>query len=325
MENRLSIIVPVYNGEKDIEKCLLSLINQTLEIEIIVVNDGSIDNTESIVLKLAENNKNIHYYYKKNSGIADTRNFGVSKVQTEYFGFLDSDDTVKETMAQRMLAEIDKTKADICLANFTWTYDNSSDNKLAHDIGYKDKHEILEKMFATLWNKIYRTKWFKDTNIKFPSGLRYEDASVLYRLAYYMDNVCYVDESFVDYYQRPGSITHTFNININDMIEVFKGIKEFYISKNAFDEYKEEIEYLYIRFFLGNSYLRACRIIDKEVRMDTLNKGWEFLNSNFPNFKKNKYLKNSGLKNKYFRIINKNRYYNNVYLFKLLYKLKLMK
>ena len=180
-------------------------------------------------------------------------------------------------------------------------------------------------MFSTLWNKIYRTSWFRSTNIRFPSGLRYEDTSVLIRLAYYMDKVSYVNESFVDYYQINGSITHTYNININDMISVFKGIKNFYEEKGAFEEYREELEYLTIRFFLGSSYLRACKIIDKDVRNDTLNKGWNYLNSTYPNFKNNKYLNNGGKKNLYFKLINKRSYYFNVYLFKLLYKIGIMK
>lgn len=322
--NKLSIIVPAFNSEKTIERSIVSLLNQTVKVTIIVINDGSTDKTEDIVLKLAKDNSNIEYYFKENTGISDARNLGVSKVKTEYFGFLDSDDCVKNDMAEKMLNCIEENKADICMSNFTWVYEDGN-RKDAKDINYKNKHEILEKMFATLWNKVYRTKWFKDTGLSFPSGLRYEDASVLYRLAYYMDKVCYVDETFVDYYQIKGSITHTFNININDMISVFKGIKEFYIEKNCFDEYKDEIEYLFIRFFLGNSYLRACRIINKEVRKDTLDKGWKFLNENFPDFKNNKYLNNSGIKNKYFKLITRNSYYGNVWVFKLLYKLGLMK
>jgi len=322
--NKLSIIVPVFNGEKTIERSIVSLLKQTTEVTTIVINDGSTDKTEDIVLRLQKDNKNIEYYYKDNSGISDTRNLGVSKVETEYFGFLDADDYVKPNMAEKMLECIENNVADICMSNFTWVYEDGT-RKEAIDIGYKDKHEILEKMFATLWNKIYRTSWFKDTGIEFPSGLRYEDASVLYRLAYYMDKVCYVDESFVDYYQIKGSITHTFNININDMISVFKGIKEFYEEKNVFHEYKPEVEYITIRFFLGSSYLRACRIIDDSVRKETLDKGWNYLNSTYPNFKENKYLNNSGLKNKYFSLINKNRYYGNVWLFKIAYKLGILK
>ena len=95
----LSIIVPVYNGEKTIKRALDSLLNQTIKVDIIVVNDGSIDKTEDIVLDLKKDNDNIFYFYKDNSGISDARNFGVDKVNTKFFGFLDSDDYVKEDMA----------------------------------------------------------------------------------------------------------------------------------------------------------------------------------------------------------------------------------
>ena len=123
------------------------------------------------------------------------RYFGNCPVETEFFGFLDSDDVVKEDMAYKMLRAIKDNN--ICMANFTWVYEDGL-RKEAFDVGYKDKHEIIEKMFSTLWNKIYRTSWFRNTGIRFPSGLRYEDTSVLIRLAYYMDRVAYVDEAFVD-------------------------------------------------------------------------------------------------------------------------------
>ena len=320
--NKLSIIVPVYNGEKTIKRTIDSLLNQTVEVDIIVINDGSNDNTEKIVLDLKKDNGNIHYHYKDNSGISDTRNLGIEKVNTEFFGFLDSDDYVKSDMAEKMLDAIKDN--DICMSNFTWVYEDGS-RKEAKDIGYKNKHEIIEKMFSALWNKIYRTSWFKNTGIKFPSGLRYEDTSVLIRLAYFMDKVAYVDEAFVDYYQLNGSITHTFNININDMIAVFRDIKKFYEEKGAFEEYKPELEYLTIRFFLGSSYLRACRIKNKEIKKDTLDKGWNYLNETYPNYKDNAYLNNGGKKNLYFKLINKRRYYLNARIFKRFYELGIMK
>lgn len=321
--NKLSIIVPVYNDEKNIKNCLNSLINQTTEVDIIVVDDGSTDNTYSVVKDLASKNINIKYFAKENKGIACARNFGVDKVQTEYFGFLDSDDTCKNEMAEKMLYEIEKQNADICFSNFTWVYENGK-RKESKDVFYLDKKDIFSKMFATLWNKIYRTSWFKETNIKFPDGYRYEDASVLYRLVPHMDKVCYVDEVFVDYYQRKGSITHTFNVNINDMIYVFKGIIDYYKDKDLYDEYKDELEYVSTRFFLGNSYLRACRINDKNLRNETLEKGWNFLTNNFSSFKNNKYLDLPGKKNTYFKQISSKKYFSNVKWFRLLYKMHLL-
>ena len=225
-------------------------------------------------------------------------------------------------MAEKMLEAIKDN--DICMSNFTWVYEDGK-RKLAKDIDYKDRREIIEKMFSTLWNKIYRTSWFKETKIRFPSGLRYEDTSVLIRLAYYMNKVSYVDESFVDYYQINGSITHTYNVNINDMIAVFKDIKKFYEEKGAFELFKPELEYLTVRFFLGSSYLRACRIKNKKIKKDTLDKGWKYLNDTYPNYKDNVYLNNGGKKNLYFKLINRRRYYLNSNVFNVFYKLRIMK
>ena len=320
--NKLSVIVPVYNGEKTIKRAIESLLRQTTPVDIIVINDGSKDDTEKIVLDLKKDNDNIYYFYKENSGISDARNLGIDKVETEFFGFLDSDDTVKEDMAEKMLEAIKDN--DICMSNFTWVYEDGK-RKLAKDIDYKDRREIIEKMFSTLWNKIYRTSWFKETKIRFPSGLRYEDTSVLIRLAYYMKKVSYVDESFVDYYQINGSITHTYNVNINDMIAVFKDIKKFYEEKGAFELFKPELEYLTVRFFLGSSYLRACRIKNKKIKKDTLDKGWKYLNDTYPNYKDNVYLNNGGKKNLYFKLINRRRYYLNSNVFNVFYKLRIMK
>ena len=321
---KIEVIVPVYNNEKYIGKCLKSLLNQTIEdLKIIVVNDGSNDNTEKIVMDLIRKYPNkIRYYYKKNGGIAETRNFGIEKVEADYFGFLDSDDFVNENMYQKMYDKIVFEKTDICMCDFYWEYPNK--RKLAKEGPYINTSDLISKMFATLWNKLYRTSWVKEKTIIFPNGLHYEDASFLYRLAVHMDKVSYINEPLVHYVQREGSITHTFKVNIQDMIDVFKGIKDYYIDNDLFDEYYYEIEYLFIRFFLGNSYLRAVRIKNKSLRLETLNKSWNFLNNNFPTWKKNKFINNGGKKNFYFRILNKKTYYLNSYIFRFIYKIGFM-
>lgn len=321
---KLSIIVPVYNGHDDIERCLQSLIAQSEKVKIIVVDDGSIDDTKELVLALKSKYPElIDYYYKENGGIASARNFGLTKVKTPYFGFLDSDDLVSADMAKEMLAAIEEKDADICFSDFNWVYPDK--RKYQKDTGYTDKKDILVRMFATLWNKIYRTDFIRGLDIDFPDGLRYEDASFLYRLAIYMDKVAYVDKAYVDYIQKSGSITHTFSDFINDMIEVFKGIDAYYKKQGKYDEYRAELEYLHVRFFLGNSYLRACRIKDRQMRNMILERSWNYLNESYPNYKNNPYLQNGSKKDRYFKTINHFLYRCNVYLFRLLYKLKIMR
>ena len=153
----------------------------------------------------------------------------------------------------------------------------------------------------------------------------YEDASVLYRLVPYMDKVCYVNDSFVYYNQRPKSITHTFGVNVDNMIEVFTGIIKEYKKKKLFNEYKDELEYITTRFFLGNSYLRTCRIEDVNLRNSILKESWSFLNAQFPNFNDNKFLLDSGFKNKYYKNITESKFYGNVKFIRVLYSLGILK
>lgn len=322
--NKLSVIVPVYNGEKDIERCLFSLFNCGLDVDIIVVDSSSTDNTYNIVNKLKESHKNISLYKIANTGIADSRNFALTKVNTPYFTFLDSDDTVNSGYYLKAITLMEKDDSDILFANFDWVYEDNS-HKEAKDINYKDKKDILTHMFATLWNKIYRTSWFKEVGLSFPSGRVYEDASLLYRLVPYMDKVSYLDTTAVNYMQRQGSITHTFDLKINDMIAVFEDIYNFYRTHDLLDEYQIELEYLFTRFFFGNSYLRAVRIENPKLRKETLEKGYNFIINSFPSFRTNPYLKQGGKKNFYYSKINHFMYFFNVPLFRLAYKLGVLK
>lgn len=322
--NKLTVIVPVYNGEKTISTCINSLLQVNVPIDILIIDDGSTDRTCEALSPYLDAHSEIRLLNKKNEGIASARNFALDHVETPFFTFLDSDDTVENDIYQRMLSKIEQESSDICFADFLWEYDDKT-TRIGKDTGYEGRHEILEKMYATLWNKVYRTSWVKDSGIRFPEGLVYEDASFLYRLALSMNKVSYADGISVHYQQHVGSITHTFSVKINDMIQVFQGIYDYYKDNGAFEEFKDELEYLTIRFFLGSSYLRACRINDRSLRKETLNRGYDFLISRFPNYRNNRYLKQRSKKNLYFSHTNRFLYMNSVHIFRLLYALKILK
>lgn len=113
--DKISVIVPVYNAERTIERCLNSILNQTHPVfEIIVVNDGSTDDSEEIIKELQEKNNSIKYFYKENSGVADTRNFGINKTSGDYILFVDSDDYIEpnliETVDKFLTKDIDLIK-----------------------------------------------------------------------------------------------------------------------------------------------------------------------------------------------------------------------
>ena len=313
----LSVIVPCYNGEKFIGRCLESLVNQTLQdIEIIVINDGSTDNSQDIIDSYANKYHNIKAYKIPNSGIADARNFGVSKVETPYFGFLDCDDYTDVTMFEKMYNKAIETNAQVVVSNFYWV--KGKKKKLEKEGPYNTGKDMLIHLFAVLWNKIYDTAFVRSTNIRFPSGNRYEDAYFLYCLAPNIERLAFVDEAFVNYVQHENSITHNNNEEVKNMITIFDNILNYYAHTNRYDEYHDELEYLHIKFFLGNSFLRSARIDDKQDRDYTIQLGWNMLNDEFPDWHHNHYLKElPGLKNLYFRMV----YDWNVMLFAYLFRI----
>lgn len=313
----LSVIVPCYNGEKFIGRCLESLVNQTLQdIEIIVINDGSTDNSQDIIDSYANKYHNIKAYKILNSGIADARNFGVSKVETPYFGFLDCDDYTDVTMFEKMYNKAIETNAQVVVSNFYWV--KGKKKKLEKEGPYNTGKDMLIHLFAVLWNKIYDTEFVRSTNIRFPSGNRYEDAYFLYCLAPNIERLAFVDEAFVHYVQHENSITHNNNEEVKNMITIFDNILNYYAHTNRYDEYHDELEYLHIKFFLGNSFLRSARIDDKQDRDYTIQLGWNMLNDEFPDWHHNHYLKElPGLKNLYFRMV----YDWNVMLFAYLFRI----
>lgn len=303
MKPQLSIIVPVYNVEKYLAKCLDCLVHQTLQnMEILVVNDGTKDKSQTIIDQYAAQYPQIRALKKENGGIADTRNFALPYVQGEYFGFLDSDDYTSLTMYQTMIDKALQDHADIVVSNFHW--EENGQRKLQVEGPYKPGKEMLVNLFATLWNKIYRTEFVLKTGLTFPKGYRYEDACFLYCISPHVKKISFVEEAFVSYVQHGTSITHTNNHEVKDMIHVFEIITNYYQTQGLFEEYRDELEYLHIKFFLGNSFLRSTKIADKQDRNETIQMGWKRLNESFPAWKKNPYLKTlGGMKNRYFKTV----------------------
>lgn len=308
---KLSIIVPCYNVEKYVARTLESLLKQNCDLfTVLAIDDGSTDSTLEILQSYERKYPDtIQVYTKKNGGIAQTRNFGLSLVSTEYFGFLDSDDYIYDGMLEKMLHKAETTQAELVVCNFEWVFETGNkENYITKEGPYQPGKQMMLNLFAVLWNKIYRTNFVRKTSLKFPDGYRYEDASFLYRLVPHVSHVEFVEEPFVAYVQREGSITHTHNEKVKDMVHVFDDLYQYYKENHYLELYKDELEYIFVRFFLGNSFLRSVQIKDKNDRLLTLELSWKTLDDHFPEWKKNKYVKMKGLKNLYYRLINRNNY-----------------
>ena len=301
---KVSVIVPFYNVEKYIDKCLNSLVNQTLEdIEIIIVNDGSKDNSETIAKEYASKYKNkIIYLKKENGGLSDARNYAIPYATGEYIAFLDSDDYVEVNMYEQMYEKAKKENADIVECDFLWEYPNEKIESKGRI--YKDKHDILLNARVVAWNKLIKKELIEKTKVKFPYGLRYEDVEFFYKLIPYINKLDIVNKPFVHYVQRDNSISNSQNTRTKEIIDILDNVINYYKENAIYEEYRNELEYNYARYILCSSLLRMIMIENKKERKEIINDSWNKLNDTFPNWKKNKYIKNKTLKNKYMLSVN---------------------
>ena len=314
----LTVCIPCYNAQHSIGRTIESLVEQQPKLKLLIIDDGSSDHSGSIIDDYASRYDNIRVIHQKNRGIAAVRNRFLDEVDTPYIGFLDADDQATSDYS-RLFHDALKTKPQMVCASFNWI--TSKKTIVYHDGPYEYGKDMLIHLFNTLWNKVYDLRFIKAHGIHFPDGNRYEDTYFLCTLAPFLSHVVFIKESVVDYIQTHGSITHTNNQQVKNMIDVFQGISDWYDAHGLTKEYHDELEYMHIRFFLGSSFLRSTRIDDKKDRKATLKLGWDLLNQKYPHWHHNKYLKSEpGLKNKYFRMVYSWNYYGFAMLFRWLKK-----
>ena len=301
---KVSLIIPVYNVENYIEKCLNSVVNQTLkDMEVIIVNDGSKDSSKQKIQKYLEKYPWIKYLEKENGGLSDARNYGMPYATGKYIAFLDSDDYVEETMYEEMYNIAEKENADMVDCDFVWEYPN----RKRKDIGeiYKTKKEMIEKGHVVAWNKIIKREILEKTKIKFPVGLRYEDMEFFYKLVPYINKVSFIKKCFVHYVQRENSIANTQNVRTKEIFIILDNVISYYREKGLYDEYRDELEYIYVKFLLCSSLKRISKIAEKKERKQAQKETWDNINKKFPNWRKNPILKKKNLKNLYIKSNNK--------------------
>lgn len=306
---KVSVIVPIYNVEKYLEKCINSLLSQTLEdIQIILVNDGSKDNSGNIAKEYEKNNKDrVIYVEKENGGLSDARNYGLKYATGDFIAFLDSDDYIEKNAYEEMYNKAIEEDADYVECDFIWEFPNKT--RVDKQYPYKNKKEMLSFVRVVAWNKLIKRQLITDNNLEFPKGLRYEDVEFTYKLIPFINKFTYVDKPFVHYVQREGSIANVQNERTAEIFTVLDNVIKFYKKNNIYEEYRNELEYNYARYLLCSSLKRMCKIKDKTIREKLLTESWERLNLNFPNWKENVILKTVNIgKNKYMRTVNKSTY-----------------
>lgn len=231
MVPKVSIVVAAYNVEKYIERCLNSLINQTLrEIEIIVVNDGSTDDTQQICESFQGLDKRLVVISQDNRGLSEARNTGIRIAKASYIAFVDADDSMDRTMYKKLYEEMKYNNAELVICNFlkVWEDNNLKTIKSRDVLLNKSllKGNILTKFLTrhdeslvVAWNKLYKLDVIKNNNIMFLNKAFFEDVGFMVRYLNNVKKICYVNEPLYRYSQRFGSITKSYNPIIEESLK----------------------------------------------------------------------------------------------------------
>lgn len=245
---KVSVIVPVYNVEKYLKKCLHSLVNQTLqEIEILVINDGSTDGSQKIIEEFQDKFPlKIKSFNKENGGLSDARNFGLDIATGEFIGFVDSDDEVSETMFEEMYALANKHSAEMVICNLQKVDEHGNITQKLTQIPNMPEKIELDKNFSVFsdlsyfaCNKIFRADLFNSK--RFKKGIHFEDIQLIPQLLLDCAVIAQTQNYHYQYLERSDSITKS---HTERGLDILKAVEEVEIAfnKSPYSDKKEEFK-----------------------------------------------------------------------------------
>lgn len=288
----ISIIVPAYNAGKYIERCLESLINQTKnELEFIIVNDGSTDNTEEIVKKIKD--KRIKYFKNKNQGIGKTRNFGISKAKGKYIMFLDSDDYLDDTACESLFDKAEKDDLDVVICDFYKVFEDGTiieeRNPDFEDASLEENPEIISENLCP-WAKIYKRSLITDNKIKFVEDLKYEDAPFVIECLDKANKIGKINKCLNYYLIHSNSETTVRDRRCFDILKIIDIIRKYTKDKPYL---KDKIDRLTVRI-ITNYTIQQRMQENKEIGKDFIDEAFAYLEREVPDYKNNKYYEERG-------------------------------
>lgn len=239
----ISVVVPAYNVEKYIKECIDSLINQDLNsglYEVIIVNDGSTDDSLKIIEDNYGNISNVRVITKENGGLSSARNAGMDASESKYILFIDGDDILKEDFLSTLYKEIEGNKCDVVFSTYYWFFDEDGSRKLSKGMGEDNaiysggeicKYLCEHKNFKSeVCDDIYRLSFLRDNNIRFQEGLIYEDEVFTAQVLYSLNKAKTIQYAGYFYRQRANSITKTknYDLSIKSIDTILNGFMKSY-------------------------------------------------------------------------------------------------
>ena len=259
----VSIIVPVYNGEKSIERCLRSIQNQSYtNIEVIVVNDGSTDHTEKVIKKYVEEDARFHYIKKDNTGVSDSRNIGMASAKGEYFQFVDGDDWLVKQATEEFVRTAQLYDCDMVISDFYRVCGRKIMVKGHIDMGpVITRTKFAEYMmkapanfyYGVLWNKFFKADIIRKFSLVCDTDLDWcEDFRFNLEYLQYVGNVGVIDRPLYYCVKTKGSLVDTqagsLQLTIKTKRKLFDYYKELYQALDLYEENKLKIQMFYLSF-----------------------------------------------------------------------------
>lgn len=268
----ISVIIPVYNTEKYLKKCVLSVLNGGVEdIEILLIDDGSTDNSGALCDHLAEKYHKIKVFHKENEGLSETRNLGIKKAEGKYLCFIDSDDFLEEGSLFKMLKKAESKKAEISVFGliidmegsfkefvFDGSYILTQENKNSHFISLKDKC-----LLDSCCNKLYLTSFVRESGVLMPNGEYFEDTYFNLCLWNKFSKCAVFSDCYYHYLKRKEkSITKCFDYGKLDDLK--KRVSLMFKVTSGLDSFLNFYYVKYVLSFLSDTFLSEARLSARE-------------------------------------------------------------
>lgn len=249
---KISVIIPIYNSQNSLQRTIESFLNQTFkDFELLLVDDGSTDNSSNICNKFAQIDTRIRVFHQNNQGVAMARQTGINYARGEYSIHADSDDWVESHMLEDMYTKAKNTDADIVIANYFTNSNKKGEllhkQKLESDECIEVLYQIVTgKLFGALWNKLIRHSLYKTFNIQFYMGLNYyEDVLVLIQLLQHKNiRIVHINEAYYHYCINNASISHKISLNTYKSLCLYQEkMGQFLPQDRRFTKVKEEFTF----------------------------------------------------------------------------------
>lgn len=278
----VSIIMPVYNVEKYIEKSIQSVLIQTVKsFELLIINDGSKD--ESIKIAENFNDKRIKIFHKQNGGLSDARNYGIERARGEYIYFIDSDDWIEPNLLEVCLKKITEYNSNFLVFGYLLDKESTEGKLLSSivkknvEIEYKKEKRNLKVDSNTLnllgyaWNKFYKTAFLKANKIKFEKGVSLVEDILFNTQVYTLSNrIIFIDNSLYHYIDRPSTSLiktfhkNSFELNLKKGKAVFNFLESWNASNNEKDRVMSDLILNGVRYCINNLFSFKNSLNEKE-------------------------------------------------------------